>query len=350
MRPKRAHLTGRSLILRGVLSLALLWACGGPGDESSTATPEVSENHDPLPSWNEGAGKQAIVDFVMRVTLPGSPEFVAESERVAVFDNDGTLWSEQPLYFQGLFAFDQIRRMAADHPEWQQEHPFSVVLSDDPEQVATLTEKDFFQILGVTHSGMTVEEFQNMVREWLATARHPRFEVVYSEMVYQPMLELLDHLRDKGFQTFIVSGGGIEMMRVFSQEVYGIPADQVVGSTIESVFEIRDGKPVIVRQPELHFLNDKAGKPVGINRFIGKRPILAFGNSDGDLQMLQYTAGGDGPRFMGLVHHDDAEREWAYDRESQMGRLDKAWDEAIERGWTVVSMKSDWNRIYPFEE
>jgi hypothetical protein len=240
--------------------------------------------------------------------------------------------------------------MAVDHPEWQEEHPYSVVLGNDPAQVATLTESDFFQIIGITHSGMTVPEFRQRVSEWLASARHPRFDVPYSEVVYQPMLELLGYLRDAGFQTFIVSGGGIEFMRVFSQEVYGIPADQVVGTSTETEFEIRDGEPVIVRQPELHFLNDKAGKPVGINRFIGKLPILAFGNSDGDLQMLQYTAGGEGATFMGLVHHDDAEREWAYDRESHLGRLDKALDEANQHGWTVVSMKDDWNRIFPFKE
>ena len=330
--------------------MVLLGACGGSGTESVTGMPAAPEKKDPLPSWNEGLAKQAIVDFVMRVTLPGSPDFASESERVAVFDNDGTLWSEQPLYFQGLFAFDQIRKMAADHPEWQEEHPYSVVLSNDPTQVATLTESDFFQIIGITHSGMTVPDFRQRVSEWLASARHPRFDVPYSEVVYLPMFELLEFLRAEGFRTFIVSGGGIEFMRVFSQEVYGIPADQVVGTTTETVFELRDGEPVIVRQPELHFLNDKGGKPVGINRFIGKQPLLAFGNSDGDLQMLQYTAGGDDPTFMGLVHHDDAEREWAYDRESHMGRLDKAWDEAEQRGWTVVSMQRDWNRIHPFEE
>jgi phosphoserine phosphatase len=327
-----------------------LGACATPGDEAGDVEEAVGESGDPLPSWNDGSAKQAIIDFVMRTTLTGSPDFVAESERVAVFDNDGTLWSEQPLYFQGLFAFDQIRRMAVDRPEWQEEHPYSAVLSNDPAQIATLTESDFLEIVGVTHSGMTAQEFRQMAQEWLATAKHPRFDVPFTEMVYQPMLELLEYLRDSGIQTFIVSGGGVGLMRAFAEEVYGIPPDQVVGSSIEEVFEIRDGKPVIVRQPELHFLNDKAGKPVGINRFIGQRPIMAFGNSDGDLQMLQYTAGGEGATFLGLIHHDDGEREWAYDRESHLGRLDKALDEANQHGWTVVSMQDDWNRIFPFNE
>jgi len=337
-------------VLACVAVAILLIACGSPAEEAQGFVPASSSDDDSLPSWNEGPAKRAIVGFVKRVAEPGSPDYVPESERIAVFDNDGTLWSEQPLYFQGMFAFDQIRRMAADHPEWQEEGPFKAVLSNDPAQLAALGEQDFLQIIEVTHSGMTVREFRQIVNNWVSTARHPRFDVPYTEVVFQPMLELLDHLREKGFQTFIVSGGGVEFMRVFSDDVYGIPADQVVGSSSETEFEIRDGKSVIVRQPGVHFLNDKAGKPVGINRFIGKRPILAFGNSDGDLQMLQYTAGGDGATFMGLVRHDDADREWAYDRESHIGRLDKALDEAEEDGWTVVSMKSDWNRIFPFEE
>ena len=350
MRLSSSHLIGGASVVGGVMLLVVLGSCVAKSDESSTATPAASSISEPLASWNEGPAKKAIADFVMRVTVPGSPDFIPESERVAVFDNDGTLWSEQPLYFQGMFAFDQVRRMAADHPEWQEEGPFKAVLSNDPAQLAALGEQDFLQIIEVTHSGMTVREFRQIVNDWVSTARHPRFDVPYTEVVFQPMLELLDHLREKGFQTFIVSGGGVEFMRVFSDDVYGIPADQVVGSSSETEFEIRDGKSVIVRQPGVHFLNDKAGKPVGINRFIGKRPIMAFGNSDGDLQMLQYTAGGDGATFMGLVRHDDADREWAYDRESHIGRLDKALDEAEEDGWTVVSMKSDWNRIFPFEE
>lgn len=323
--------------------------CAGPTESPETESSEVGAQTDPLPSWNESDAKQAITDFVMRVTVPGSPDFVPEADRIAVFDNDGTLWSEQPLYFQGVFAFDRIREMTVDHPEWQDEHPFSVVLGNDSEQVAKLQTEDLLKIIQVTHSGMTAREFRFLVSDWVETARHPRFGVPYTEVIYKPMLELLEYLRSKGFQTFIVSGGGAEFMRVFSDQVYGVPADQVVGSTSETEFEIRDGQPVIVRQPEMHFLNDKAGKPVAINRFIGKQPILAFGNSDGDQQMLQYTAGGEGPRFMGLVHHDDADREWAYDRESHLGRLDKALDEARERGWNVVSMKDDWKRIFAFE-
>lgn len=333
------------------VSTILLMACGSPIENSqNVAVAPDPATEAPLPSWNEGPGKSALVDFVERVTDPTGPDFVPESQRVAVFDNDGTLWSEQPLYFQGLFALDRIRAMAPDHPEWQNEHPYKAVLSGDPAQLATLSEEDLFRILEVTHSGMTVQEFAEVARDWLENARHPRFDVPHTQMVYQPMLELLEYLRAHGIQTFIVSGGGIGLMRQFAETVYGIPPDQVVGSSIEEVFEMRDGEPVIVRQPKLHFLNDKAGKPVGINRFIGIRPLMAFGNSDGDLQMLQYTAAGDGPRFMALVRHDDADREWAYDRDSHVGRLDQALDEAEAKGWTVVSMKDDWKRVYPFSE
>ena len=305
---------------------------------------------DPLPSWNDGQARQEIVEFVDRVTDPASEHFVPVPERIAVFDNDGTLWAEQPMYFQLAFAIDRVHQMAAEHPEWSTQAPFAALLSGDREALSALTEHDLVEIVTATHSGMTVEEFSAAVAEWLATARHPRFDRPYSDLVYQPMLELLDYLRANDFKTFIVSGGGIDFMRVFTEEVYGIPPEQVMGSMGKTALEMREGRPVLVKQPGIDFVDDKEGKPVGIARFIGRRPIAAFGNSDGDLQMLQYTAAGSGAQFLLYVHHDDAEREWAYDRESHIGRLDAGLDEAAQRGWTVVSMKDDWRRIFPFEQ
>jgi len=314
----------------------LVSACAAPGD--------------PLPSWNDGPTKQSITDFVDRVTDPASPDFVPEPERIAVFDNDGTLWAEQPLYFQLLFALDRVRALADERPEWRGRQPFQAILDDDQEALRQLSLHDVMQVVMATHAGMTVDEFNRNVADWLDTARHPRFDQPFPYMTYQPMLELLDYLRANGFKTFIVSGGGRDFLRVFAEERYGIPPEQVMGSMGQTAFEVWDEGPVLVKRPGIDFLDDKAGKPVGIHRFIGRRPIAAFGNSDGDLQMLQYTAAGEGQSLMVLLHHDDAEREWAYDRESPVGRLDAALDEAGERGWTVISMRDDWNRVFAFEE
>lgn len=304
---------------------------------------------DPLPSWNDGPNKKAIIDFVTRVTTPGSVNFVPPEERIATFDNDGTLWSEQPMYFQLVFALDRVKELAPQHPEWQEKQPFKAALEGDLKRVFSGGEHGLVELVMGTHGGMTTEEFAQLVKDWLATAKHPRFKRPYTECVYQPMLELLAYLRANGFKIFIVSGGGIEFMRPWTEQVYGIGPEQVVGSSIKTKFEMRDGKPVLVRLPEINFIDDKAGKPVGINQHIGRRPIAAFGNSDGDLQMLQWTAAGDGPSLMVYIHHTDAEREWAYDRESHIGRLDKGLDEANTKGWTVVDMKKDWKVIYPFQ-
>ncbi|HET9884384.1 MAG TPA: HAD family hydrolase [Candidatus Binatia bacterium] len=304
---------------------------------------------DPLPSWNDGAAKRSVVDFLAKVTKAGSPLFVPSAERIAVFDNDGTLWAEQPFYFQLAFALDRVRALAPEHPEWKDKEPFASLLKGDVKAALAGGEPAIFQVVMATHSGMTTDEFEQIVKEWIATARHPKFKRRFTELVYQPMFELLAYLRANSFKTFIVSGGGIEFMRAFAEKVYGIPPEQVIGSSGKHKFELRDGKPVLVKLAEIDFIDDQEGKPVAINKFIGRRPILAFGNSDGDLQMLQWTAAGEGARFIGLVHHTDTEREWAYDRKSSVGRLDKALDEATLRGWTVVSMKNDWRRIFPFD-
>ena len=304
---------------------------------------------DPLPSWNDGASKQAITDFVEAVTDESGPDYVAPSERVAVFDNDGCLWSEQPIYFQFTFEIDRVKEMAPQHPEWKTKQPFKAVLEDDMETMAESGEHGLIELLMATHAGNTTAEFEKIVKEWVATARHPRFDRPYTDLVFQPMLELISYLHANDFKVFIVSGGGIEFMRAWTEDVYGIPPENVVGSSIKTKFEMRDGTPVITRLPEVDFVDDKAGKPVGIHKFIGRRPIAAFGNSDGDLQMLQWTSAGEGKRLMVLVHHTDSEREWAYDRKSHVGRLDKALDEAGEKGWTVVDMKNDWKVVYPFE-
>ena len=306
---------------------------------------------DPLPSWNDGAVKKSITDFVARVTTPGTPDFVPVEQRIATFDNDGTLWCEQPIYFQLAFAFDEIRALAPQHPEWKTKQPFKAVLDGDMQALMAGGEKGLLAIMMATHTGMTVEDFTKTVLDWIATAQHPRFKRPYTDLVYQPMLELLAYLRANGFKTFIVSGGGIEFMRPWTEKIYGIPPEQVVGSSGVVKFEMRpDGKPVLMKLPQVEFVDDGPGKPVGINRFIGRRPIFAFGNSDGDQQMLEWTAAGAGARFMGLVHHTDAEREYAYDRQSHVGKLDKALDEANAKGWTVVDMKSDWKKIFAFEQ
>jgi len=302
---------------------------------------------DPLPSWNESASKKAIVAFVKRVTKTGSPDLVPVNERIAVFDNDGTLWAEQPMYFQAMFAIDRVKAMAPQHPEWKTEEPFASFLKGDMKAVTAQGEKGILQMVAATHAGMTTDEFSKTVSDWITTARHPKTGRLYTEMVYQPMLELLAYLRANGFKTFIVSGGGIEFMRPWTERVYGIPPEQVVGSSLELKFEMRDGKPVLVKLSKPDLINDKEGKPVGIQLHIGRRPIAAFGNSDGDLQMLQWTMAGTGARLALIVHHTDAEREWAYDRTSHIGKLDMALDEATAKGWVIVDMEKDWKTIFP---
>jgi phosphoglycolate phosphatase-like HAD superfamily hydrolase len=304
---------------------------------------------DPLSSWNDSAAKKSVMEFVAKVTKEGSPDFVPPDERIATFDNDGTLWAEQPMYFQLLFALHRVGVLAPQHPEWKDKEPFASLLKGDVKGALAGGEPAIGQLVMATHAGMTTEEFDKIVKDWIAGAKHPKTGRLLTEMVYQPMLELLAYLRAKGFKTFIVSGGGVEFMRPWTEKVYGIPPEQVVGSSGKTKFELRDGKPVLVKLPEVNFIDDKTGKPIGINQYIGRRPIAAFGNSDGDLQMLQWTTGGSGPRFALLVHHTDAEREWAYDRKSSIGTLDKALDEAQGKGWTVVNMKTDWKRIFAFE-
>ena len=303
---------------------------------------------EPLASWNETPARAGIVTFVQAVTDPASPDFVPPPERIAVFDNDGTLWSEKPFYFQLFFVIDRVKAMAPAHPEWREEQPFKAALEGDLETLFSLGEHGLLELVMATHAGNTTEEFAEIVRDWLRTARHPRFDRPFTDLVFQPMLELLVYLRANGFRTWIVSGGGIEFMRPWVYEVYGVPPEQVVGSSIKTRFELRDGEPVLVRLPEINFIDDKAGKPVGIHQHIGRRPIAAFGNSDGDLQMLQWTTAGKGPRLGVIVHHTDDQREWAYDRESSVGRLDKALDLAAGQGWIVVDMKADWKRVYGF--
>jgi len=303
---------------------------------------------DPLPSWNDTAPKKAILAFVAKATTKGSPGYVNPDERIATFDNDGTLWAEQPMYFQLLFALDRVKALAPQHPEWKTKEPFASLLKGDVKAALAGGDRAIVEILMATHAGMTTDEFEQIVQQWIATAKHPVTKRLFTEMVYQPMLELLTYLRANGFKTYIVSGGGAEFMRPWAERVYGIPPEQVVGSRIKTKFELRNGKPVLVRLPAVDLIDDKEGKPVGINQEIGRRPVAAFGNSDGDLQMLQYTAAGDGSRFCLYVHHTDAVREWAYDRHSSVGQLDKGLDEAKAKGWTVVDMKADWNRIFPF--
>ena len=302
---------------------------------------------DPLPSWNEGESKKAIIEFVTKVTTDGSQDYIAEPKRIATVDNDGTLWSEQPMYFQFIYALERIRELAPKHPEWKEQEPFASVLKGDMETALAGGEKALLEMVMATHAGMTTEEFSKSVSNWLSTARHPKTGKAYTSMVYQPMLELLDYLRANDFKVFIVSGGGIDFVRVFSEEIYDIPPERVVGSSIDAKYEIRDGKPVIVKLPEIDLIDDKAGKPVGIHRYIGQRPVLAIGNSDGDFQMLEWTTAGDGPRLGMILHHTDADREWAYDRSSHIGKLDRGLDEAAERNWKLIDMKKDWKQIYP---
>jgi phosphoglycolate phosphatase-like HAD superfamily hydrolase len=303
---------------------------------------------DPLASWNNTPAKQAIYQFVDRVTKNDSPDFIKPAERIAVFDNDGTLWCEQPMYFQFAFVIDRVKAMAGEHPEWKEKEPFKSVLAGDVKGAMAGGEKGVVEMMAATHSGMTTDQFNATVKDWIKTARHPKYGRPYNACVYQPMLELLAYLRGAGFKTFIVSGGGVEFMRAFAEETYGIPPEQIIGSSGVVKFEMgADGKPVLMKEPKVEFIDDGPGKPVGINRFIGRRPIMAFGNSDGDLQMLQWTAAGAGPRFCLYVHHTDGDREVAYDRESHVGKLDEGLDEAAAKGWTVVDMKNDWKTVFP---
>jgi phosphoglycolate phosphatase-like HAD superfamily hydrolase len=329
------------LLTRRVLMAALL----GFG----LYAPAALAQSDPLPSWNDGAVKKSITDFVARTTTQGGPEFVPPAERIATFDNDGTLWAEQPVYFQFVFAFDTVKDVASRDPVVRKREVVKALLRGDRKALAEAGKGGLGEILAISHAGVTTEDYAKVVSAWVEKARHPRFNRPYTELVYQPMLELLAYLRANGFKTFIVSGGGIEFMRVFAERVYGIPPEQVVGSSGATKFEMRGGKPVLIKLPKVEFIDDKAGKPVGINRFIGRRPVFAFGNSDGDHEMLQWTAAGAGARLMGIVHHTDAEREWAYDRQSHIGKLDKALDEGMAKGWTIVDMKRDWKKVFAFQ-
>jgi hypothetical protein len=340
-------------LMRRLLALLIVVvapACGGPS--SRTAPPPAAASTaaapaDALASWNDGAARRAIVAFVDRVTKDGGPDFVPAPERIAVFDNDGTLWAEKPVPFQVIFAFDRVKAMAPQHPEWRRQEPFASVLRGDLARVAASGEQGVLQIMAATHAGMTTDEFADAVREWIASARHPQTRRLYTEMVYQPMLELLGYLRANGFKTFIVSGGGVEFMRPWTERVYGVPPEQVVGSSGKLRFEQRDSVPVLLKLPQIDLIDDKDGKPVGIQSRIGRRPIAAFGNSDGDLQMLEWTASGRGARFALFVHHDDAAREFAYDRTDTLQQFNVGWDEAVAKGWTVVSMRDDWKAMFP---
>lgn len=338
--------------LKGIRILILLLfiiSCKNTTEQTPAEVQQLQVMEDPLPSWNEGSTKEAIISYVEAVTEQGGSQFIPEPDRIATFDNDGTLWAEKPVYFQFFFAMDRVKSMSAEHPEWKEKQPFKAVLENDLHTLASLGEHGILEIVMATHAGNTIEEFEQISKDWLSTASHPRFERPFTDLVYQPMLELLQYLRANGFKTFIVSGGGIEFMRPWVEQVYGIPKDQVLGSSIKAEFKIVDGNPVIERLPEIDFIDDKAGKPVGIHRFIGRKPVFAAGNSDGDLQMLQWTDSNNYTSMQLYVHHTDADREWAYDRESSVGRLDLGLDQAEEKKWTVIDMKKDWKVIFPFE-
>ena len=328
----------RSITMR-LLFVVVVWAAGIVAAGAQT---------DALPSWNDGANKAAITEFVTRTTTEGSTDFIAPADRIAVFDNDGTLWAEKPLPFELFFALDEIRRMAPDHPEWKDTEPYKSAIAGDEAGIMASGRKGLVEIMAATHAGMTTDVFSARVADWVATAKHPLRKKSYLDLAYQPQLELLTYLRANGFRTFIVSGGGIEFMRVFAERLYGVPPEQVIGSSGVVKFEIdADGKPQLFKEAKIEFVDDGPGKPVAINRFIGRRPVIAVGNSDGDLQMLQYTAAGSGPRLAVYIHHDDAVREYAYDRADKLAKLDKGLDEAVAKGWPLVSMKDDWNRIFP---
>ncbi|MCE2611586.1 haloacid dehalogenase-like hydrolase [Flavobacteriaceae bacterium D16] len=331
-----------------LMAFLLFVACNQTNTKEAKTSDDTAQA-DPLPSWEEGKTKAAILTFVKQSAEEGSPNFIPIEDRIATFDNDGTLWSEKPAYFQLFFAIDRVKALAPEHPEWKDNQPFKAVLEDDMKTLSSYGEHGILEIVMATHAGNTLDEFEQIVKDWLATAKHPRFDRPYTDLVYQPMLELLDYLRANDFKTFIVSGGGIDFMRPWVENTYGIPKDQVVGSSIKTEFTIADGQAVIKKLPAIDFIDDKAGKPIGINKFIGRKPVFAAGNSDGDLQMLQWTDSSSYPSFQLYVHHTDAEREWAYDRESSVGRLDKGLEEAASNGWTVASMKDDWKLVYPFE-
>jgi haloacid dehalogenase-like hydrolase len=329
--------------------LAALPLVSGSLLHPDAASAQAATSANPLPSWNDGATKQSILDFVAAVTREGSPDFMPPAERIATFDNDGTLWVEHPMYTQLTFVLDRVKVLAPQHPEWRDTQPFKAALEGDMKTLAATGEHGLMVLLMATHSGMTTNEFQKIVVDWIATARDPRFKRPYTELAYLPMIELLGFLRASGFKTFIVSGGGIEFMRPWTERVYGVPPEQVVGSSIKTKFQMRDGRPELFRLGEINFIDDNVGKPVGINEYIGRRPIAAFGNSDGDLEMLQWTTMTGGRRLGLIVHHTDAEREYAYDRDTSFGRLDEALDAAAINKWTVADMKSDWKRIFAFE-
>jgi hypothetical protein len=335
-------------ILSIIIILLVLVSCKEQVETKETTT-TVAEIIDPLPSWNEGAAKEAILKYVSDATKEGSANFIPVSERIATFDNDGNLWSEQPAYFQLFFAMDRIKALAPENPEWKTTQPYQSVLENDMVKLMSYGEHGLIQIVMATHGGNTVKEFEQIVKDWLATAKHPRFDRPYTDLVYQPMLELINYMKANNFKAFIVSGGGIEFMRPWVEGVYGIPKDQVIGSSIKTKYDYNDGNPVIRRLPELNFIDDKEGKPEGINQFIGRKPVFASGNSDGDLQMMRWADSNTYPSFQLYLHHTDSIREWAYDRDSHIGKLDKGLDEANEKGWTVIDMKKDWKVVYPFE-
>ena len=342
----------KSIKILFLLSTFILFSACKNNEQLTAKEIEVETDmvvSDPLPSWNESKSKSEIISYVEDVTNTESVNFIPITDRISTFDNDGNLWSEQPAYFQLFFAIDRIKELAPEHPEWKNEQPYKSVLEDDMKTLMSFGEHGLLEIVMATHGGITTDEFNVIVKEWLATAKHPRFNKAYNQLVYQPMLELLDYLRANDFKTFIVSGGGIEFMRPWTEEVYGIPTDQVVGSSIVTEFDYNEGNPVIRRLPKIDFIDDKAGKPVGINKYIGKKPVFASGNSDGDLQMLQYTDSNRYKSFQLYLHHTDSVREWAYDRESHIGRLDKGLDEANGKDWTVIDMENDWKIIYPFD-
>jgi hypothetical protein len=340
----------KHLVQLFVLTLVFTTLISCTSEKKKENTVVTTEIKDPLPSWNDGNAKESIIAYVNDVTDENSQNFIPVSDRIATFDNDGNLWSEQPAYFQLFFAIDRVKTLAEDHPEWTDKQPFKAVLEDDMKTLMSYGEHGLIEIVMASHAGNTVEEFEQIVKDWLAVAKHPRFNQPYNKLIYQPMLEVLDYLRANDFKTFIVSGGGIEFMRPWVEEAYGIPKDQVVGSSIKTEFSMENGEAQIKRLPALDFIDDKEGKPLGINKFIGRKPVFASGNSDGDLQMLQYTDSNKYASFQLYLHHTDAEREWAYDRESHIGKLDKGLDYANENGWTVIDMKNDWKLIYPFEK
>ena len=341
----------KNIFLSLLLVFTLLISCKDQSTPSNKTLSKAAETQiDPLPSWNDTSTKKEILAFIGSATDENHPNFIPVSDRIATFDNDGNLWSEQPAYFQLFFAIDRVKAMAADHPEWKNKQPFKAVLEDDMTELAKQGEHGLLQLVMATHAGNTTEEFERDVQEWIATAIHPTKNVTYDKLVYQPMLELLVYLRANDFKTYVVSGGGVDFMRAFVSEIYGIPSEQILGSRIKTEFDYNDGKPVIKRLPELDFIDDKEGKPLNIQKIIGKKPVFASGNSDGDLQMMQWTASNSYKSFMLYLHHTDDEREWAYDRDSHIGKLDKGLDQAIKDGWTVIDMKKDWKVVFSFEE